>query len=37
VLFGIRFLSGEDDWICRKGKWIPHGKPTSAAPNKPCR
>jgi len=27
VILGIRFLSGEDIWICRAGQWIKHGVP----------
>lgn len=36
VLF-LRGVSGEDDWICQKGKWVKHGNPKSAAPAFPCR
>lgn len=37
LLMGIRMLSGEDDWICVKGKWVSHGKPALQKPNVPCR
>lgn len=36
VLLGIRFLSGEDDWICKNGEWIKHGNPSAPKPTKPC-
>lgn len=35
-LFGIRFLSGEDNWICSNGQWIKHGNPSAPKPTKPC-
>lgn len=36
-LFAVRLMSTEDDWICRNGKWIPHGNPSAAAPKSICR
>lgn len=32
----IRITSGEDTWICEKGAWIQHGKPSTAKPVTPC-
>jgi hypothetical protein len=36
TLLGIRFFSGEDDWICQNGQWIKHGNPSSSAPSTGC-
>lgn len=32
----IRFLSGEDDWICTEKGWVKHGVPSAPMPEKPC-
>jgi hypothetical protein len=32
----IRLATGEDNWICKGGKWIKHGNPLSARPAEPC-
>ena len=32
----IRFLSGEDDWICANGEWIKHGAPSAPKPTALC-
>lgn len=32
----IRFLSGEDNWICQKGEWVKHGVPSSPKSTTPC-
>lgn len=32
----LRLSTPEDGWVCQKGQWIPHGKPYSTRPNKPC-
>ena len=37
VVLGIRFLSGEDNWICESGKWVKHGNPSSPMPTEPCK
>lgn len=36
VVFGIRFLSGEDNWVCENGQWIKHGNPSSLMPTTGC-
>lgn len=36
VVVGARLLTGEDTWICKDGKWVKHGNPSSAMPTKPC-
>ncbi|MCX6732797.1 MAG: SdpI family protein [Candidatus Roizmanbacteria bacterium] len=36
LLIGIRTISGEDDWICKDGKWVIHGKPSTARPTTQC-
>lgn len=36
VVLGIRFLSGEDNWICEAGKWVKHGNPNSPEPTTIC-
>jgi len=41
VAFGIavilRLVAGEDDWICRDGKWVSHGQPSTSAPTAECK
>ena len=36
AVFGVRFLTPEDDWICSKGQWVKHGNPISQMPKDPC-
>jgi spore germination protein GerM len=36
VIFGIRFWSGEDNWICQEGVWVKHGNPSAPMPAEPC-
>jgi len=36
IVFGARFLSGEDNWICKDGQWIEHGNPSSGMPTTGC-
>lgn len=36
VIFGVRFFSGEDNWICNNGQWIKHGVPSAPMPIGPC-
>jgi len=36
LIFGFRFLSPEDTWICRNNQWIRHGNPTAPAPETGC-
>lgn len=35
--FSLRLFSGEDDWQCQNGQWIPHGHPDFPAPTVPCK
>lgn len=35
-ILGIRFFSGEDNWICKNGKWIKHGNPSAQMPTIKC-
>ena len=37
TIFGLRLLSGEDDWICQNGQWVKHGNPSFPAPTIECR
>ena len=37
LVVNLRFFSGEDDWICQKGSWVQHGKPSSPKPTGICR
>lgn len=37
LLILIRMVTPEDSWICKDGKWIKHGNPTSAMPTKVCK
>lgn len=36
IIFNIRLMSGEDNWVCRDGQWVKHGNPDSVMPDKPC-
>jgi len=38
VIFFLRFIVGgnEDNWICDKGQWTTHGKPSYPKPENPC-
>lgn len=36
VVAGVRFLSGEDDWICVDGEWVKHGVPSAEKPEGAC-
>jgi uncharacterized membrane protein len=36
-IFTLRLFSGEDNWICKNGKWIEHGHPSFPAPTVPCK
>lgn len=36
IFFFLRFLSGEDNWICQNGQWVEHGNPSSSMPEKAC-
>ncbi len=36
IVFSLKLLSNEDDWICRNGQWIKHGNPSAPMPTKPC-
>jgi hypothetical protein len=33
----MRIFSLEDSWICKDGKWVKHGEPSSSQPVKECR
>ncbi len=37
TVFGLRLLSGEDDWICQNGQWTKHGQPDWPAPTVECK
>jgi len=37
IIIGLRFLSGEDNWICDNGQWVKHGNPSAPMPTEPCR
>ncbi len=37
IIGGLRFLSGEDGWICNDGNWVMHGHPSFPAPNELCK
>ena len=36
AVLAVRFLSGEDTWICKNGEWIKHGNPSAEKPAEPC-
>lgn len=36
ILITMRFLSGEDVWLCENGEWIKHGEPSAPKPTEPC-
>lgn len=37
IIFSVRFLSGEDNWVCKDGKWQKHGNPNSPQPIEQCK
>jgi hypothetical protein len=37
AFLGVRFLSGEDNWICVDGQWVKHGFPAEKKPARECR
>lgn len=37
IIAGLRFLSGEDNWLCQDGSWVKHGQPDWPAPTAECR
>lgn len=37
VMGFIRGISEEDDWICREGNWVKHGKPSTPVPSVECK
>lgn len=36
ILVGMRTISGEDNWICKDGTWVMHGKPSYPRPSINC-
>jgi uncharacterized protein YxeA len=32
----LKSVTNEDDWICKDGKWVKHGFPSSEKPIEPC-
>jgi len=36
IIFILRLLSGEDNWICQNGEWVKHGNPSAQKPTTPC-
>jgi len=36
IFAAIRYISGEDSWVCTKGEWVKHGHPSAPAPTTPC-
>jgi len=37
ILALVRGMSGEDEWMCRDGQWVQHGKPSSPMPIEACK
>jgi len=37
VVFGLQFLSKENNWVCEGGRWIKHGNPSTPMPATPCK
>jgi len=36
LVFAVRIISSEDNWVCVKGEWIKHGNPSSDKPSTGC-
>lgn len=36
AILGVRFWSGEDNWICENGEWVKHGNPSAPQPIESC-
>ena len=32
----VRFIAGEDSWMCEDGEWVKHGMPSEPAPTTNC-
>lgn len=32
----LRFLGGEDNWVCQNGEWVKHGNPSDPMPSGNC-
>ncbi|MBU2213849.1 hypothetical protein KKC44_05715 [Patescibacteria group bacterium] len=32
----LRFLAGEDSWMCKNGEWVKHGVPSGPPPKEDC-
>lgn len=37
IIFILRSLTPEDDWICDHGNWVKHGNPSSEKPVTECK
>ncbi len=37
MVIGLRFFSGEDNWICSNGQWVKHGNPSFPPPTAQCK
>lgn len=37
AIAGLRFLGGEDNWLCQNGQWVKHGQPSSPMPQTQCK
>jgi len=35
-LIALRFVSGEDSWLCSDGGWVKHGNPSASMPTTAC-
>lgn len=36
LVFGAKFIGGEDSWVCKNGQWIKYGNPPAAQPTTGC-
>lgn len=36
IILGVRFFSGEDNWVCQNGEWAKHENPNSPKPETKC-
>lgn len=36
IIFALRSLSPEDNWVCKDGSWVKHGNPKQEKPSTLC-
>ncbi|MCX6726757.1 MAG: hypothetical protein NTY75_02975 [Candidatus Shapirobacteria bacterium] len=37
IILFLRFSTPEDTWLCQKGEWVKHGRPSAPQPTAICQ